>query len=106
VERVELDLDGVDVEVPDEAVVEAVEVTGVVDAVEDVVDEGEDEEDVTRVEVGDEDEEDEPELELPLLTSNRDTGKVGVCPSVAFGPLLQPALIASRARCALSKMVF
>jgi hypothetical protein len=43
VERVELDLDGVDVEVPDEVVVDPVEVTGVVDVMEDVVDGWEDE---------------------------------------------------------------
>jgi hypothetical protein len=43
VERVEPDLDGVDVEEPDEVVIDPVEVTGVVDVMEDVVGRWEDE---------------------------------------------------------------
>jgi hypothetical protein len=109
VERPELETD---VEVGDDSELGAVEeatttefevdVAEIVESAEDGdTNDGDDEDDVPCVEVGDEDEENEPELELPLLISNRDTGGESVWPSVALGLLLQAALIASRTICNL-----
>jgi hypothetical protein len=96
VERLELALGGVDVEVGDE--VDEVLEEGVVVYIKLDVEKGITVAIIALVDNMEEEveDDDEPELELETLMSNKNTGKLSVWPSVAFGLLLQAALIVSR----------